>query len=201
VRELLRQRAALWQGFFQDFGQPGREIRDALPRYRDARSEPFPGEWPAPLRRVPLWGWKDPRNTLTLGLWLRVFPDARVVHVVRHGIDVALSLERRARERGVGAPECLDASFCFRLWERYLERGCRWRSLPRDRYCEVRYEDLLDPSSDALAELLRSSGAPPPAATEAAALIVRARPIERADHPTLTHPAATSAWLHSLGYG
>ena len=35
------------------------------------------------------WGWKDPRNTFTLPLWLDLFPDARVVHVIRHGADVA----------------------------------------------------------------------------------------------------------------
>ncbi|MBE9554562.1 MAG: sulfotransferase, partial [Proteobacteria bacterium] len=27
------------------------------------------------------WGWKDPRNTFTLPIWLRLFPDARVIHV------------------------------------------------------------------------------------------------------------------------
>jgi len=43
------------------------------------------------------WGWKDPRTTLTLPLWQEVFPRLKVVHVVRHGLDVALSL--RARER------------------------------------------------------------------------------------------------------
>lgn len=45
------------------------------------------------------WGWKDPRNTLLLPLWLEIFPDARVVHVVRNGIDVALSLAHREQQR------------------------------------------------------------------------------------------------------
>lgn len=45
------------------------------------------------------WGWKDPRNTLLLRLWLEVFPAARVVHVVRNGVDVALSLRRREQRR------------------------------------------------------------------------------------------------------
>lgn len=42
------------------------------------------------------WGWKDPRNTFTLPIWLRIFPDAKVVSIERNGIDVAQSL--RARE-------------------------------------------------------------------------------------------------------
>lgn len=45
------------------------------------------------------WGWKDPRNTLLLPLWLEVFPQATVVHVVRNGVDVALSLAAREERR------------------------------------------------------------------------------------------------------
>jgi glycosyltransferase involved in cell wall biosynthesis len=41
------------------------------------------------------WGWKDPRNTFTLPLWLDLFPDAKVIHVLRHGADVAGSLWRQ----------------------------------------------------------------------------------------------------------
>ena len=41
------------------------------------------------------WGWKDPRNTFTLPLWIELFPDAKVIHVVRHGVDVAGSLWRQ----------------------------------------------------------------------------------------------------------
>src|SRR5262249_51761949 len=41
------------------------------------------------------WGWKDPRNTYTLPIWLDVFPHAKVVHVYRHGVDVAHSLRVR----------------------------------------------------------------------------------------------------------
>ena len=45
------------------------------------------------------WGWKDPRTTFTLPLWLRIFPEAKVLHVVRNGIDVAASLHKRETRR------------------------------------------------------------------------------------------------------
>jgi len=48
------------------------------------------------------WGWKDPRNTFTLPVWNRIFPELKVIHILRHGVDVASSLFRReevARER------------------------------------------------------------------------------------------------------
>lgn len=39
------------------------------------------------------WGFKDPRSTFTLPIWLEVFPHAKIIHVYRHGVDVAKSLK------------------------------------------------------------------------------------------------------------
>ena len=115
------------------------------------------------------WGFKDPRATFTLPLWLDVFPGARVVHVHRHGVDVARSLcarhgahlaasERRfARNRrllsllpkraGFGdSPRLSTLEGGLGLWESYV-RTARYavtRSGPRA--LELRYEDLaIDP--------------------------------------------------------
>ena len=44
------------------------------------------------------WGWKDPRTVFTLPLWLKMFPDSRLVYIVRNGIDVAKSLMVRERK-------------------------------------------------------------------------------------------------------
>ena len=44
----------------------------------------------------PNWGWKDPRTLYTLNVWKRVYPKARFIGIVRHGIDVAKSLSVRA---------------------------------------------------------------------------------------------------------
>lgn len=43
-----------------------------------------------------LWGWKDPRNSLTLPLWLQLFPHARILHVLREPAQAAASINRRA---------------------------------------------------------------------------------------------------------
>lgn len=42
------------------------------------------------------WGWKDPRNSLTLKYWLHLFPNAKVLHVRRNPDAVVRSLMRRA---------------------------------------------------------------------------------------------------------
>jgi hypothetical protein len=42
------------------------------------------------------WGWKDPRNSVTLPYWLALFPESRVLHVRREPDKVVDSLIRRA---------------------------------------------------------------------------------------------------------
>ena len=42
------------------------------------------------------WGWKDPRTTITFPIWLQVFPKAKILHILRNGVDVAISIYRRS---------------------------------------------------------------------------------------------------------
>lgn len=42
------------------------------------------------------WGWKDPRSSLTLPIWLALFPRSRVLHVRRDRTAAVDSLYRRA---------------------------------------------------------------------------------------------------------
>ena len=81
-----------------------------------------------------LWGWKDPRNTLTLPVWLHLFPEARVIHIIRNGIEVALSLQRRelrryfrlTHDRRMLPPTIARA---YSLWWQYVETGLSWKPL------------------------------------------------------------------------
>lgn len=122
------------------------------------------------------WGWKDPRTTITLPLWLRVFPDLRIIHLVRNGVDVATSLHRR-QERGrslarknVSRYRHLHAMFpkrgwfgtspraaswdgAFGLWEEYLEFAARSTAGLGDRLLSIRFESLL---ADPVRELGRA---------------------------------------------
>ncbi len=42
-----------------------------------------------------LWGWKDPRNSLTAPFWMDLIPGLRFIICVRNPLEVALSLRRR----------------------------------------------------------------------------------------------------------
>src|SRR5437588_3783735 len=103
------------------------------------------------------WGWKDPRNTYLLPLWLDVFPDAKIVHIYRHPMDVAQSLavreqnsiNQRLRLTGAFAPapevpSTLDngdpRSILLRLYYKFARARNRLMPLRR-------YEDLAVGSS------------------------------------------------------
>ena len=44
------------------------------------------------------WGWKDPRNSITLNFWKQVYPSAKIIHIYRNPLDVAMSLKTRSEK-------------------------------------------------------------------------------------------------------
>jgi hypothetical protein len=129
------------------------------------------------------WGWKDPRNTYTLPLWMDVFPDARIVHIKRHGVDVANSMKVRTdvgmkrsmeqlpvKARGkyrshyhrwleptlwgfANALQDGSLEFGFELWERYLREAHGHVERLPAQAMEFRYEDFLTDPAPVLERL------------------------------------------------
>lgn len=102
------------------------------------------------------WGWKDPRTTLFIDSWLKVFPQAKVLHIVRHPLDAALSLQKREeRWKAEGNPLASgvlhDLDEAFNLVRRYVDYGVAVDKHPH--YREVRFEDLQDNPDKILSEL------------------------------------------------
>ena len=60
-----------------------------------------------------LWGWKDPRNSLTLSFWQTLLPGMKTLIMVRNPLEVAHSMRERNRT---------SYSFGLRLWEIYNRR-------------------------------------------------------------------------------
>lgn len=100
------------------------------------------------------WGWKDPRTSITFPIWLKIFPNAKVLHLLRNGIDVAISTHRRSLRQQRNflkrslpfdySPITLDFEYCFRLWEVYVSFVLKNKYLISDgHYMELRFEDLL----------------------------------------------------------
>jgi len=126
----------------------------------------------SPLNLDVPWGWKDPRNTFTLPFWLDLFPDARVIHIYRHPLDIANSLITR-RKRGLSRLTdrhkklrpfywyYLVKKFLmknrlfvdirggtleegFAIWEEYLKEARSHVNALEDRAMEVKYEEFLE---------------------------------------------------------
>lgn len=62
------------------------------------------------FKRANFWGWKDPRNSLTLPFWLNLFPDMKVIVCLRNPLEVATSLQKRNYS---------SIHFGLKLWEIY----------------------------------------------------------------------------------
>lgn len=89
------------------------------------------------------WGWKDPRNTFTLPMWLQMFPRAKVIHIKRNEQDVVSSLMRRNQVKGEVYDERLnDIDFCRDLYQKYLDQASQYSYLS-ERFIEVQYERLV----------------------------------------------------------
>ena len=84
---------------------------------------------------------RTPQHARHLDLIYEIYPDARFVHIIRDGRDVARSIVAR----GWGPSGIADAA---REW-RTTVASARAARIPADRYLEVRYERLLaDPESE-----------------------------------------------------
>lgn len=92
------------------------------------------------------WGWKDPRNSLTLPFWLSVLPDVRLVICVRHPVDVSASLAQR---------HLSSSRFGLSLWETY---NARILSDLRTPAIVTRYESYFDDFDDELLRLVTFTG-------------------------------------------
>lgn len=117
-----------------------------------------PWDYPRAVRAVfeayaaaqgkPRWGDKTPGYVEHLPLLARLFPDARFVHVIRDGREVAASLAEWPW--GPASPEA--GGF---WWRRKVGIGRRDGGALGDRYREVRLEDLVADPEGELAGLCR----------------------------------------------
>lgn len=90
---------------------------------------------------------KSPAHSMCTETIVRFVPDARFLHIIRDGRDVADSLVA-ANSDGWGskwAPNSVARA--GRIWEQHLLSARRAQQHSRDRYFELRYEDLLGPDA------------------------------------------------------
>jgi hypothetical protein len=163
------------------------------------------------------WGWKDPRNTFTLPVWMNVFPNSKIVYIERHGVDVAQSLKVRRdawekrwlekyskrqrwyslvglRGRVTHSSRCATLEGAFGLWEEYVLRGRNHcAALGPERCFSLKYEQLIDEGQNVLDDLSRFCGLNASQAEIARSLkaLRKARAYAYRSSPKLRHFAAS----------
>jgi len=92
------------------------------------------------------WGDKTPYYVLHIPKLLEWWPDAQIIHLVRDGRDVALSMFARRHDFRV-----YNTYLAAKLWEQFVETGHTLGQRVSERqYLELRYEDMIGDQKSAL---------------------------------------------------
>ena len=130
-------------------GPPRRAGLTGDAAYRAALEAPFRAY--AALHGKPGWGDKTPHYVAHVDEIKRVFPEARIVHLVRDGRDVALSLLRVP----FGPANVWAAA---REWRAAVEAGERAQARFGEDVMTLRYEDLVADPATVVAAVCRFAG-------------------------------------------
>ena len=120
-----------------------------------------------------LWGWKDPRNSLTLPFWQKLLPGMKTLIMVRNPLEVAHSMKER---------NGTSYSFGLRLWEIYNRRVIEAAS--EQGRLVTHYDLFFDDAERELRRIADFIGVPDAAVENAATLVKKRR---RHTHFTVDH--------------
>ena len=101
---------------------------------------------------------KMPLNETHLGLIALMFPRAPLIHVLRHPLDVVLSVFSNHLTHGFYCSYALETA--ARHYARVMELVEHYRSEMTLRYLPVRYEDIVDEQEASVRRILEFIGVP-----------------------------------------
>jgi Tfp pilus assembly protein PilF len=101
---------------------------------------------------------KMPLNETHLGLIALIFPSSPLIHVVRHPLDVVLSVFANNLTHGFNCGFALETA--ARHYLLVMELVAHYRAQMTLRYLPVRYEDILDRQEESVKRMLDFVGEP-----------------------------------------
>jgi GT2 family glycosyltransferase/glycosyltransferase involved in cell wall biosynthesis len=123
--------------------------------------------------RSRIWGWKDPRNSLTLPFWQDLLPGLKTLIMVRNPLEVARSMKER---------NGTSYSFGLRLWEIYSRRVIE--AANQQERLVTHYNLFFEDAESELRRIAEFIGLPDTQVTSAGALVTKRR---RHTHFTVDH--------------
>jgi GT2 family glycosyltransferase len=120
-----------------------------------------------------VWGWKDPRNSLTLPFWQDLLPGLKTLIAVRNPLEVAHSMRER---------NGTSYAFGLRLWEIYNQRVLETAN-EKDRLV-TNYDAFFRDAESELTRIVQFADLPVSRIAKAAALVSARR---RHTHFTVDH--------------
>ncbi len=110
-----------------------------------------------------MWGWKEPNSHIFIDRLVAHYPRLRYIHVVRHGLDMALSSNQQQFENwhryfDLPAPPTTDPPWpreALRFWAAANHRAIQLGSQLGDRFMLLNYDDLCTDHEQQLPRLAR----------------------------------------------
>lgn len=87
------------------------------------------------------WGDKSPVNVTLISSIFEHFPNSKFIHIIRDGKDVICSMRNHPPSFGFKYGSKNPWKECIMRWTNWTNSGIKWRN--DNRYCEVKYEDLV----------------------------------------------------------
>ena len=106
-------------------------------------------------QNVERWAENTPEHILHLETIKKDIPDALVIHMIRDGRDVALSLQKKGWVQPFPWDRKHGAVVAGLYWEWLLDKGRQYQSKAGRDYMEVRYEQLVGQPNETLAQISR----------------------------------------------
>jgi hypothetical protein len=102
----------------------------------------------------PRWGDKTPQNLTEMPTLLAIFPEAKIIHIVRDGRDVAVSWLRTPYH-----PR--NTYYAAYLWHRWVQQAYRTgQAMAPESHLLIRYEDLLRDTPATMHKVCKFIGEP-----------------------------------------
>jgi len=101
---------------------------------------------------------KMPLNEMHLGLIALIFPTAPLIHVLRHPLDVVLSVFSNRMSHGFDCGASLESA--ARHYVLVMDLVEHYRSQMKLRYLQIRYEDIIDDQEGSVRRMLDFIGVP-----------------------------------------